>query len=336
MADCRALLRGGSRSFYMASFLLPRETREAASALYAFCRLADDAIDVGGGSHSAIEKLRTRLDLAYDGRPLPNPVDRAFAATVEKYEIPKDLPNGLITGLEWDAASRTYETLADLRAYATRVAGTVGAMMALVMGARQTEMVARACDLGVAMQLTNIARDVGEDARMGRIYLPLSWMREAGIDIDAWSHNPSHSTELKGVIGRLLDAADELYRQSDPAIRALPLTCRPGIHAARLIYAEIGHELRRSGCDSVSARAVVSTRRKLQLLPASLNVLSIRRPKISGSCMREARFLVEAITPAATSASFRRLPKWWDLHGRVLRLIHIFEQLERRQLAART
>ncbi len=170
---------------------------------------------------------------------------------------------------------------------------------------------------------------------MGRIYLPLSWMREAGIDIDAWSQNPNCSAELKGVIARLLDAADDLYRRSDVAIRALPLSCRPGIRAARLIYAEIGHELRRGGYDSVSTRAVVSTSRKLQLLPPSLNVLSIRRPKISGSCMREARFLVDAIPQVAATAS-EHLPKWWDIRGRALRLIHIFEQLERRQLAART
>ena len=85
---------------------------------------------------------------------------------------------------------RRYETLQDLDAYAARVAGSVGAMMTLVMGQRAPEIVARACDLGVAMQLTNIARDVGEDARAGRLYLPLQWLREAGIDPDAWLAKP--------------------------------------------------------------------------------------------------------------------------------------------------
>lgn len=135
------------------------------------CRLADDAVDVEGGSLAAIAELRGLLDLAYSGRPLSRPIDRAFAETISRYGIPRELPEGLITGLEWDAVSRRYDTLEDLEAYAVRVAGTVGAMMALLMGTTSPELIARACDLGVAMQLTNIARDVGEDARMGRLYL---------------------------------------------------------------------------------------------------------------------------------------------------------------------
>ncbi|MEW5323935.1 squalene/phytoene synthase family protein, partial [Geobacillus thermoleovorans] len=87
-------------------------------------------------------------------------------------------------------------------------------------------LVARACDLGVAMQLTNIARDVGEDARMGRIYLPATWLREAGIDPVRWLENPTFSPGLQTVVSRLLHTADTFYARSDPAIAALPMTCR--------------------------------------------------------------------------------------------------------------
>ena len=209
LAACRALLRDGSHTFYVASFLLPRSVREPASALYAFCRLADDSVDVEGKKLTAIRMLRERLDLAYAGNPSANPVDRAFAHTIERFGIPRDLPEGLIAGLEWDAVGRRYNNIADLQAYAVRVAGTVGAMMAMLMHASSPEHVARACDLGIAMQLTNIARDVGEDARAGRLYLPLSWLHEAGIDADEWLAKPLFSEKLGEVISRLLDTADE-------------------------------------------------------------------------------------------------------------------------------
>ncbi len=99
--------------------------------------------------------------------------------------------DALLEGFAWDAAGRRYDTLDDLLDYAARVAGAVGAMMAVLMGVRDPALLARACDLGVAMQLTNIARDVGEDARAGRLYLPLAWLREAGIDPDAFLADPA-------------------------------------------------------------------------------------------------------------------------------------------------
>ena len=155
--------------------MLPRKVADPAIALYAFCRLADDAVDLGSN--------RARCGRTIEGAAGSAPIaasrsnfaaDRAFADVVARFSIPRELPEALLEGLAWDAEGRRYETLPDLYAYAARVAGAVGAMMTLVMGQRAPEIVARACDLGVAMQLTNIARDVGEDARAGRLYLPLS------------------------------------------------------------------------------------------------------------------------------------------------------------------
>ena len=182
VAECRATLRGGSRTFFAAALALPRSVRKPASGLYAFCRMADDAIDQGADRPAAaLADLHRRLDAIYEGSPYPVAADRAFADCVEKHAIPKAFPLALLEGFEWDAAGRRYETLAELRAYGVRVAGTVGAMMALVMNVRNRRLIAHACELGVAMQLTNIARDVGEDARCGRLYLPMQWMRAAGI-----------------------------------------------------------------------------------------------------------------------------------------------------------
>ena len=269
MAVCRALLRRHARSFHAASLLLPRSVREPASVLYGFCRIADDAVDVPGAGvdrHAAVASLRDRLARAYEGAPRASAIDRALAAVVARHAIPPLLPERLLEGLAWDAEGRRYETLADLYDYASRVAGAVGAMMALLMGVRSADGLARACDLGVAMQLSNIARDVAEDAGMGRVYLPLAWLREAGIDADRWLERPEHNAALESVIRRLLTHADALYARAAAGIAALPLACRPGINAARLLYAAIGHEVARDVPRSMRQRAVVTSRRRAWLL----------------------------------------------------------------------
>ena len=263
---CRALMRGGSKTFFAASLLLPARVRAPASALYAFCRLADDEVDLGTDPHGAMRGLHDRLDDIYDGRPRAIDADRALAGVVHHFELPRALLDALLEGFLWDAQGRRYETVEDLHAYGARVAGTVGAMMALVMGAREPAALARACELGVAMQLTNIARDVGEDARNGRLYLPRAWLREAGVDPDAWLAAPRFDAALAGVVQRLLDEADALYRRAEPGICALARDCRPAICAARLVYAEIGREIERNGLDSVTRRAVVTRQRKLALI----------------------------------------------------------------------
>lgn len=265
-AACRALMRGGSKSFFAASLLLPARVRAPATALYAFCRRADDAIDLGGNPLAAMLWLQQRLDGIYAGRPQDIECDRALAAVVPRYGIPRELLDALLEGFLWDAQGRRYETLAEVEDYAARVAGAVGAMMALVMDTTDPQALARACELGVAMQLTNIARDVGEDARNGRLYLPRQWLREAGLDPDAWLADPRFDARLAQVVESLLATADALYLRAEHGIAALPRDCRPAIRAARLVYAEIGQQLRREGLDSIARRTVVPRGRKLALM----------------------------------------------------------------------
>jgi 15-cis-phytoene synthase len=262
----RGLMKGGSKTFFAASLLLPPRVRGPATALYAFCRIADDLIDLGSDPHAEMRGLQTRLDALYDGRPGPHAADRALAPVVHRHAIPRALFDGLLEGFLWDAEGHRYQTLADVQAYGARVAGTVGAMMALVMGVHTRAALARACELGVAMQLTNIARDVGEDARNGRLYLPRQWLAEEGIDADRWLQAPCFTPAVARVTTRLLQAAEALYQRAEHGVAELPLDCRPAIQAARLVYAEIGHQLEREGLDSVNHRAVVSSRRKLALI----------------------------------------------------------------------
>jgi phytoene synthase len=296
-------MRGGSKSFFAASLLLPSRVRAPASALYAFCRLADDAIDLGDDPYAAMHELRQRLDGIYAGTPRDIPADRALSCVVHQYGVPRALLDALLEGFLWDAQGRRYETLADLHDYGARVAGAVGAMMALVMGTRTPQALARACELGVAMQLTNIARDVGEDARNGRVYLPRQWLAEVGIDAETWLRAPVFDAALASVVDRLLHAADELYRRAEQGITALPRDCRPAIHAARLVYAEIGHQLQRSGLDSVNRRVVVSKGRKIALMARATGAALVApgAAPVPLHALPAIQYLVDAV-PADTQA----------------------------------
>lgn len=304
LAHCRQTLSGGSRSFWVASQLLPTRLRNDACALYAFCRDADDLIDEGGNPDAGLELLSRRLDGIYSGNPLDYTVDRALSRTVLQHALPRELLDALLEGFAWDAAGRRYHTLSELIDYAARVAGGVGVMMSVLMGVRDPNALARAADLGVAMQLTNIARDVGEDARNGRLYLPITMLAEAGIDAEQFLANPVFNDALHGVVESLLATADTLYHRSESGIPALPRVARPGIFAARLLYAEIGHELRRLGGDSVSRRTVVSGRDKVRVILRSFGWLQLGTTALHHAVLPECQFLVHAVRPAPITAAF--------------------------------
>lgn len=306
---CRTMIKGGSLTFHAASLFLPTERRDPCYALYAFCRMADDAVDdqpTAEGRHAACAELRDRLDRAYAGRPLDTPVDRAFSDMVLAYGLPKALPEALIEGMEWDAEGRIYESLSDLRSYAARVAAVVGVMMTHLMGVRDPVVLARACDLGTAMQLTNICRDVGEDARLGRIYLPRQWMRDEGLDPEAWLADPRFCPPLSRVVARLLREADALYERAMTGIVGLPLPCRPAIQAAGVLYAAIGDEVIKAGYDSVSRRAVVSAKRKASLAARAMSASLLPRRIDGAPCLFENQFLVDAVVNAPLSQAERR------------------------------
>ena len=317
----RALMRTGSKSFFAASLLLPQRVRGPATALYAYCRLADDAIDLGADPRAAVAELARRLDAIYAGCPVDLEADHALAAVVHSFAIPRALLDALLEGFLWDTEHRRYDTLAEVEAYAARVAATVGAMMAVVMGAHGASAIARACDLGVAMQLTNIARDVGEDARNGRLYLPRQWLAEAGIDADAWLTAPHFNPGIAHVVERLLAHASRLYARAEYGIGALPRDCRPAIRAARLVYAEIGEQLARDGFDSITRRTVVSRQRKLALMAraTSAAVVVPGWGHLSAPALPAVQFLVDAVAMAQHAATPPRA-------GPLGRMIELFER----------
>lgn len=336
-ADAERLLAGGSKSFFAASRGLPAKVRTPAAILYAYCRLADDAVDEAGAGEvgAAVAELTARLDAIYAGSPRQEGFDPAFAEVVERFGIPKTLPAALIEGFAWDAEGRRYATLSDVRAYGARVAGAVGAMMALVLGTRDRHSLARATDLGVAMQLTNIARDVGEDAGNGRLYLPLEWLEESGLDVERWLTQPEWNPAIGEAVARLLAEAERLYARADAGIDALPVGVRPGIYSARRLYAGIGEELMRGGLNPVVERTVVPRARKRQLLThaalSSLRSLVVPRDPSAWPALPETAYLVDAAAKASEEAA----PSWWRVGPRIAATLEMFETLERRDRVTR-
>jgi 15-cis-phytoene synthase len=327
LGACRALLRNGSKSFFAASLLLPRHVREPATALYAFCRVADDAVDQTDDPAAALQVLHQRLDGVYASRPMDDAVDRALSAVVRDFAMPRALLDALLDGFAWDAENRRYANLSAVTAYAARVAGTVGAMMTVLMGGRAEATLARACDLGVAMQLTNIARDVGEDARNGRLYLPTDWMRDAGIDPEGWLRQPVFDPRIAGLVKRLLDHAAVLYERSRDGVAALPSDCRPAIHAARLVYSEIGRTIAAAGHDSVSTRAYVTGGRKLALLAEAVVAGRGKTSGRSHALLPEVHFLVEAVTRVPLPDNASHVSAQFA-SSRTSRVLEIFKKLE--------
>lgn len=337
------LMRGGSKSFFAASRVLPARVRVPAVALYAYCRLADDIVDGQGDAPSPDEqvmsKLKAQLDRIYAQDSALQQVEHALADVVQRFDIPRALLHALLEGFEWDRQGRRYETMEELQDYCARVAGTVGAMMALIMGTRSEAALARACELGVAMQLTNIARDVGEDARNGRVYLPLQWLREEGILVQEWLENPQYTLAIGNIVARVLTVAEGLYKRAELGIAELPRDCRPAIQAARLVYAEIGREVERAGLNSIDKRAVVSRERKLALMARSL-AAAMPHPRNARSPLRSAQlaplpaveFLVNAAaTNQRYAAQTQEIKPEGNYYQRTVWAISLFERVAERE-----
>ncbi len=284
---CRVILEQGSRSFAKAASLLDPTIRAGSYQLYAWCRYCDDVIDgqtMGHGQQiidpaeqqKQLTILWSETEAAYRGKPTSDLVFQGIARVVRQHGIPPDLPFELLRGMGMDIEGRQYETLEQLRVYCYHVAGVVGGMMARIMGVRDEATLQRAEDLGTAMQFTNISRDVIDDARIGRVYLPLGWLREAGLAA-ADVGRPEHRGAVAAIVRRLLDEAEHYYRSGDDGIDHLPFRCAWSITAARGIYSDIGAVIRSRGTEAWDRRAMVSGGRKGFLMSRSLLETAIRR-----------------------------------------------------------
>jgi len=269
----RATIAQHSKSFALASRLLDRRTRDHTAIVYTFCRRADDAVDLAVGSPvAALDRLRGELDEVYTGRA-EDDVLRAFGEIARERAIPRRYPDELLAGMAMDVAGTRYRTVADLQRYCYRVAGVVGLMMCHVFGVRDDRALLPAAQLGIAMQLTNIARDVAEDWARGRCYLPDELLASHGVGgVAGELGGPLPATARAGFAGalrELLAIADRHYRAAGAGIPALPWRAALAVRAARSVYAAIGGVIARNGYDVTAPRAVVSRGRKLVLVAAA-------------------------------------------------------------------
>lgn len=263
---CEQITRQHSRTFYLASALLPREKRLAARALYAFCRVSDDIVDrsLHDGRLDELNAWRVR---ALSSHPSDSDlVALAWADTRARFGIPLRYAEQLLDGVAADLTRNRYQTFEELAAYAYGVASTVGLMAMHIIGFRGPEAVRYAVKLGVALQLTNILRDVGEDWRNGRLYLPQEDLERFGLteaDIAAGKVTPTWRKFMRFQIGRVR----RLYAESWPGIAMLDADGRFAIAAAADLYEAILDDIEAHDYDVFTRRAHLSAWGKLRRLP---------------------------------------------------------------------
>lgn len=271
----------GSKSFATASKLFDTHTRRSALMLYAWCRHCDDVIDgqtLGFSAPAPVDppeqrlaQLRESTRRAFAGEKMEDPAFAAFQEVALTQGISERLAFDHLEGYAMDVREETYQTLNDTLRYCYHVAGVVGLMMAQVMGVRDEAVLDRACDLGLAFQLTNIARDIVEDAQVHRCYVPLQWLADEGLDRSNYAL-PSHRRQLARIAGRLIEEAEPYYQSARAGLQDLPLRSAWAIATARGVYREIGVKVQKAGMSAWDNRQGTSKAEKLALLAAGAGV----------------------------------------------------------------
>lgn len=289
VANSREMIRLGSRSFALAAKLFDADTRHHAWMLYAWCRHCDDQIDgqnlgmqpgraqpgsVAYGEAASqtgsqaetpadrLERLRRETHRAFAGESSGEPVFIGLQRVSRACGIPERHALELLAGFGMDVGNHVYHDFDDTLLYCYRVAGVVGVMMAQIMGVRDRPTLQRAADLGIAFQLTNIARDVLDDAGNGRCYLPATWLAEAGLSAATFAE-PANRAAVARVTARLLAEAERYYQSAGCGVQALPFRSAWAVSAALGIYRAIGRLVLLRGPQAWDRRVVVSTPRKL-------------------------------------------------------------------------
>lgn len=279
---CREVIEAGSKSFARAASLLDPTIRGGAYQLYAYCRHCDDVIDGQTMGHAQelpdqttqerrLAELRETTDRALRGEAVDGLVFQAIARVVRRHEIPERHVREFLDGMGMDVTGNRYRTFEQMQVYCYHVAGVVGVMMAHIMNIKDDATLGRARDLGTAMQVTNISRDVMDDALVGRVYLPLDWLEEAGLPTTAAAvADPANRRAVAGVVKRMLDRADSDYQSADTGIAHLAFRSAWSIAAARWIYSDIGNVIRRRGVEAWDSRSRTGSWRKVWWLSVAL------------------------------------------------------------------
>jgi phytoene synthase len=264
---CRQITRINSRTFYMACSLLSQEKRQAVHALYAFCRSTDDLVDKARQTTNLDTLLSNwRSRLANHHPAAHDPVPLAWADAQTRYGIPRGYAYQLIEGITRDLLQNRYESFAELTEYCYGVASTVGLMAMHIIGFRDKQALPYAVKLGIALQLTNILRDVGEDWRAGRLYLPLDELAEFGLSEEDIADGRIDK-KWRAFMRFQIDRARHLYDEAQPGIKMLDSDGRFAIAAAAGLYRAILEQIEANDYDVLRQRAYISTWGKARRLP---------------------------------------------------------------------
>ncbi len=274
---CERITRMHSKSFYFSTAFLPAHKRRAIRAFYAFCRVTDDLVD------TAVNRSRESLEHWRMAAHAPavtqrDPVLLAWCLTRDAFRVPTRYIDELIDGCEMDLSVTRYQTWADLRKYCYCVASTVGLVSACIIGldadADRAQAEHLATELGIALQLTNILRDVGEDLGRGRVYLPQEDLARFGVSEDQL-RNRVIDANFKALMRFEMDRADALYDEGIPGLRLLKADGRLAVATAAILYRGILGKIHLNDYDVFNRRAHLTNGEKVQRLPAIF--LQVRR-----------------------------------------------------------
>lgn len=247
-------LKKHGKSFYWASYFLPNRSKSAAAELYSICRYFDDLADNSFDDQS--ENLVNELNIIRNKND--HPINQFF----NNHNISLDILEDLIQGLIKDQKEVRIKNQTELVNYSYQVAGTVGLMMSPLILVTERDAKKHAIDLGIAMQLTNIARDIFEDANMNRIYIPKDWLGDIKITDLQNPSNTSKKIEIEKVIKKILDLAELYYLNGLSGMKYIPIRTRLGIFFAAKIYREIGQKIKRNHYKYATDRTFVSNLNK--------------------------------------------------------------------------
>jgi phytoene synthase len=265
-ARCAEITRRASSNFYYAFMLLPIERRRALYSVYAFCRFVDDIAD-GEGINNPAEMLarwREELNNVFAGSP-SRAISRALSESVHRFKLPRRHFEEIIDGVEMDLTQRRYDSFAELCLYCRRVASAVGLICIEIFGYSNQSTRVYAERLGIACQLTNIIRDVGEDAARGRIYLPLEDLARFGVS-ETEILNSGYGPRSRALIEFEAERARQYYREAEQALADEDRRSMLAAEGMRLIYATLLERIARAGYRVFDRRVSLSTPRKLYLV----------------------------------------------------------------------
>jgi phytoene synthase len=260
-----------SRTFSFAARAFPRAFRDQVTGVYAFCRITDDIVDGDLPSADSAALLECWIELAraaHAGTPSGIALLDDVMGAAARAGVPFHHVEQLAEGMRMDLRGERYASAADLRVYSYRVAGVIGQWLTRLSGVHDTDVLERAADLGHALQLTNILRDVGDDLRAGRVYLPTDMMRAAGVDetmLHAMSEGAPVTPAYRALMEQLMARADAHYARALAATPALPAGFRTAVRVAAHVYRGIHDEIRAAGYDNLRRRAHTSAARKMTL-----------------------------------------------------------------------